>query len=158
MIDFAPWVAVAISILALGVTFWQAHLARMHNKLSVRPCLVGHSSCSDDLYSLTVRNDGLGPAIITAARVSVHGVLVEGQGGELVQKAFGEVEGVELIEHEFFYIEFVLPAGHSISICKVRFLKEVCDKDWYLASKLSLEIEYKSAYNEACPIYRSRQV
>jgi len=157
--DWAPWVAVFVSMLALGITIWQAWLSRTHNKLSVRPHIAGHSSWTDDgLFKFIVRNDGLGPAIITAARAYRDGVLVEGEGPEVIVKAFETMPGCELIAHEFMYLEFVLPAGHCIEVCTVKFGKEISEIDDFLAGHLALELEYKSAYEEPCPMYSSRRV
>lgn len=157
-LDLTPWVAIFISLLALGATIWQAHLARVHNKLSLRPYLAGHSSWTEDrVYRLELRNDGLGPAIITGARVYRDGVLVEGEGPPLVKKAFEGIPGCELIGHEFFYLDFVVPAGHSVEICAVQFSPEISDVDTFFASRLTLELDYKSAYEEPLPMYSTRK-
>lgn len=157
-LDLAPWVAIFISLLALGVTVWQAHLGRVHNKLSVRPYLAGHSSSTEDgIYRLELRNDGLGPAIVTGARVYRDGVLVEGEGPPLVNKAFEAIPGCELLEREFFYLDFVIPAGRSVEICAVKFSPEISDIDTFLANRITLELDYKSAYDEPLPMYSSRK-
>ncbi len=157
-LDLAPWVAIFISLLALGATVWQAHLARVHNKLSVRPYLAGHSSWTEDgVYRLELRNDGLGPAIITGARAYRDGVLVEGEGPSLVKKAFEGIPGCVLLAHEFFYLEFIIPAGHFVEICAVKFSSEITDIDTFLASHLTLELDYKSAYEEQLPMYTTRK-
>ncbi|WP_207878182.1 hypothetical protein [Pseudomonas sp. 32_A] len=157
-LDLAPWIAILISLLALGATMWQAHLARVHNKLSVRPYLAGHSSWTEDgVYRLVLRNDGLGPAIITGARVYRDAVLVEGEGPPLVKKAFEGIPGCALLGHEFFYLEYVVPAGHSVEICTVKFSPEIKDVDTFLASRLTLELDYKSAYEEPLPMYSTRK-
>ncbi|MFK0035943.1 hypothetical protein [Pseudomonas monteilii] len=148
-----------MSLLALGITIWQARLSRTHNKLSVRPHLAGHSSWTEDgLFKFIIRNDGLGPARITAGRVYRDGVLLEGEGPDLVTKAFDGVPGCELVAQEFFYPEFVLPATHCIEICTVKFAKEISDIDDFLAGHLALELDYKSAYDEPLPMYSSRKL
>lgn len=158
-LDLAPWIAILISLLALGATMWQAHLARVHNKLSVRPYLAGHSSWTEDgVYRLELRNDGLGPAIITGARVYRDGALVEGEGPPLVEKAFEGIPGCRLLGHEFFYLEYVVPAGHSVEICTVQFNPEISDIDTFFASRLMLELDYKSAYEEPLPMYSTRKM
>lgn len=157
--DLAAWLAVFISALALGTTFWQAHLSRKHNKLSVRPHLAGHASWNDEgVYSLVLRNDGLGPAIITGARVFREGCLLPGEGPELVVKAFDNLPRCKLLGHEFFYLEHVVPAGKEIEICTVQFDAGIKDFDEYLSGLLLLELDYKSAYNEYCPMYTTRTV
>ncbi|WP_207869398.1 hypothetical protein [Pseudomonas sp. 51_B] len=157
-LDLAPWVAIFISLLALGATVWQAHLSRAHNKLSVRPHLAGHSTYNDEgVYKFELRNVGLGPAIITGARVYRNGVLVEGEGPPLVIKVFDGVPGCELLEHEFFYLEYVLPAGSSVEICTVKFDEGISDIDTFLAGHLALELDYMSAYEELLPMFSTRK-
>ncbi|AYF88610.1 hypothetical protein D6Z43_16170 [Pseudomonas sp. DY-1] len=155
--NWPSWVAIAISILALFATLWQAHLARAHNKLSVRPQLEGHSHWEDNFYSLEVRNDGLGPAIITEARVYRHGSQVEGEGPPLIVKAFTGVPGCQLVAHEFFYTPYVLPAGQSVEICKVMCDPRILDIEGFLGGLLHLQIDYESAYKEKCPMYQTRR-
>lgn len=155
--DWASWVAIGISVLALIATGWQAHLARVHNRLSVKPQLEGHSLVEDGIYSLTVRNDGLGPAILTQARVYYRDKLVEGEGTALVDAAFADVPNCELLSREFFHPPFVLPAGSSIEVCKVACKKNLEDVEVYLGGLIRLQIDYESAYNEKCPMYETRR-
>ena len=155
--DWLAYLAIGVSILALVVTWWQAYLARSHNKLTVRPQLEGHSHWSNNIYRFEVRNDGLGPAIITAARVFFEDKLVEGEGSSVIQNAFKNVLGCRLEEHEFFYTPFVLPAGASIQVCKVSYSPEIQDIEEYLGKIIYLQIEYESAYKEKCTTYQSRR-
>lgn len=159
-IDLAAWVAIFISVLALSATVWQSHLSRTHNKLSVRPHLAGHSLWNEEegIYKLELRNDGLGPAIITGARVYHGGVLVDGEGPPVIKKAFEGVPGCELLGHEFFYLDFVVPAGSSVEICTVRFCRLILDIDTFLAGYLILELDYKSAYEEKLPMFSTRRL
>ncbi|WP_447739587.1 hypothetical protein [Pseudomonas laurentiana] len=157
-LDLAPWVAIFISLLALSATVWQAHLSRAHNKLSVRPHLAGHSTYTDDgIYKFELHNVGLGPAIITGARVYRSGVQVEGEGPPLVSKVFIGVPDCELLGHEFFYLDYVLPAGKFVEICCVKFNTNILDIDTFLAGQLALELDYKSAYEEPLPMFSTRK-
>lgn len=157
-IDFAPWVAIFISLLAFGATVWQGHLSRTHNKLSVRPQLAGHSSYTKDgIYKFELRNVGLGPAVITGARVYCGGVLVQGEGPPLVSEVFKGVPGCELLAHEFFYLDHVLPAGECVEICCVKFDTKISDFDTFLARHIMLELDYKSAYEDPLPMFSTRK-
>lgn len=156
--DLAPWVAVLISLLALGATIWQSHLSRVHNKLSVRPHLGGHSSSTEDgEFKFEVRNDGLGPAIITGARVYRGGMRVEGEGPPLIEKAFEGLPGCTLRGHEFFYLDYVVPAGHIIEVCTVQCSPGISDIDTFLGEHLMLELDYKSTYGESQPMFSTRR-
>ncbi|WP_336333896.1 hypothetical protein [Pseudomonas putida] len=155
--DLAPWVAIIVSFLALGATIWQSRVSREHNRLSVRPHLGAHNSWTDDrIFKFEVRNDGLGPAIITAARIYRNGELVEGKGSSLVVKAFEGVPGCKLQGHEFFYPEYVVPAGQVIEICTLEYGPGIDNIETFLSDYLLLEIDYKSAYNERLPMFSTR--
>lgn len=152
------WVAIAISVLALAATLYQAHLSRNHNRLMVRPHLAGHGASTGDVYSLTVRNDGLGPAWITGARLYRDGKLLDGEGASLIDQGFAGISGCVLRYREFFYSEYVLPAGQEIRICEVVYDPRIRDVDSYLANILYLEIDYRDAYGKNCVTYSSRRV
>jgi len=157
--DMAAWVAILISLVALVATFWQAHLARKHNILSVQPYLGGHAKWGDEhVYALTICNDGLGPAIITAGRAFCRGERIEGEGPAVIVKAFQSIPGCQLVGHEFFHPEFVLPVGRTIEVCTVKYDPAVGDVDDYLAGLLYLELDYKSVYGGKLLKYSSRRV
>lgn len=156
--DWATLSAICISILALIATGWQGYLTRVHNRLSVRPQLEGHSYMEDGIYSLTIRNDGLGPAILTHARVYYRDKLVEGEGTALVDAALANVPDCELLSRQFFHPPFVLPAGETIEVCKVACnIRGLGDLEAYLGALIHLQIDYQSAYNEKCPMYETRR-
>lgn len=155
--DSTAWIAILISLIALGASIWQAHLSRAHNRLSVKPVLVGHSSDHEGVYSLRVTNEGLGPAIITDARVYRQGAMLDEKGPALVRKAFRGIGACQLEAHEFFFTPYVLPAGASINVFKVRYSPLIVDIEAFLGGMLFLQIEYESAYKEKCPIYESRR-
>lgn len=156
-INWAAWTPIGVSLLALGAILWQAHVARVHNRLSVRPMLEGHSYSKSESYSLEVRNDGLGPAVITAARVYRSEKLVEGEGIALVENAFSGIAGCQLVSHEFIHTPFVLPAGQSIKVFEVSYDPAIPDIEAHLAGVLQLQLEYESAYKEKFPIYKTRR-
>lgn len=155
--NWSAWIAIGISILAVIATGWQAHLTRAHNKLSVRPQLEGHAHTENNIYSLEVRNDGLGPAVITGARVYRGDTQLDGEGPPLIEQAFKGIPGCQLIAHEFFYTPFVLPAGKSIEICKVLHDDTIPDIEALLGGLLRLQIDYESAYKERCQMYETRR-
>jgi len=68
--DIIAFSSVAIALLAMLATFWQAKIAREHNKLSVRP-FVEHSQSRlhGGHISISISNHGLGPAFITNLRL-----------------------------------------------------------------------------------------
>ncbi len=66
--------AASIALLAMGATFWQAWLARRHNRLSVRPHLdYVLDQYPDKPVTLIVVNNGLGPAIVRQMSIAMQG-------------------------------------------------------------------------------------
>lgn len=137
-----------IALCALGVSLYQAYLSRLHNRLSVMPHLALHVEQSPGQYKIQLRNDGIGPAIITSASIMNRGKLVEGIGLPLIGNAIALVPGCTLLESEFFKPEFVLPADKEIAITTIQHNPIITDFDAYLSGHLELTITYKSAYGE----------
>lgn len=80
----SDWVAIGVALLAFGAAIWQAcearkqaGIAREHNKMSVLPILVHHEGWHNTpdglLVSLTVKNVGVGVALITDRFFTVEG-------------------------------------------------------------------------------------
>lgn len=63
-IEITDWVAIFIAALALIGSFWQLHLTRQHNKLSVRPSITLGWHTSYQKHGVWIKNAGLGPAEI----------------------------------------------------------------------------------------------
>jgi hypothetical protein len=56
--------ALALSILALLATFYQAYLQRIHNEKSVKPLIQINLTDSNGLIFVHIQNNGLGPVIV----------------------------------------------------------------------------------------------
>lgn len=75
--DYIAIGSAVISLLAMFNTIWQALLTRKHNRLCVRPLLIKHidrqsTPCGAEVI-LSVKNKGIGPALITDGYFTVHG-------------------------------------------------------------------------------------
>jgi hypothetical protein len=64
---------------AFVATFWQAYISRQHNKLSVKPHLIGFSDNSSGgaEFHLFIQNNGVGPALITSFQITIDGNKIE---------------------------------------------------------------------------------
>lgn len=146
--------AAVTAVISLGATFWQAHLTRVHNQLSVRPHLDWGSNLAVNGQPLTLElvNHGLGPAIISLCRIRAAGFDHDGK-----QIEFPEPMKRAILASPFG-VEWTtptpgtpLPAGGKVALFKchigtgdpvrheaaVAFLKDV-----------SLDIAYSSMYGE----------
>jgi len=91
--------AMFIALLAMVATFWQAALARRHNRLAVRPLLI--RSLHRDFgphgltYTIGIVNVGVGPALVKNCYLREKGNLLPRLGEEhpvraLVRAALGD--------------------------------------------------------------------
>ena len=73
--DIIAVCAGVVALLAMFATFWQATLARSHNRLSVKPHI---DWSSDHQYgkplTLVLTNHGLGPAIVELLEYQINGI------------------------------------------------------------------------------------
>jgi hypothetical protein len=74
--------AVAISLFALALSWWQLEVGREHNRLSVKPLVVitPHLEGPGGRNGVYLSNQGLGPAVLKSMKVVVAGQSFEGLG------------------------------------------------------------------------------
>lgn len=137
-----------IALLALFATIYQSHLSRKHNRLSVRPHLAVHSEENDNLFTITLRNDGLGPARIDALSIYKNHSKVDGSGEALIKNAFGSLDRCKIISIESINTPFMLPVGHNIQLVELQFTNAKEPIDDYIERHLRLHTEYCSIYGE----------
>jgi hypothetical protein len=69
--DLIASCAIVVAVCALWATIWQAAIARRHIRLSVLPSLYANVRFAHEsdgiVFELKLRNNGIGPAIITAS-------------------------------------------------------------------------------------------
>ncbi len=69
------WLPILVSICAIGLTIYQAHATRRHARLSVQPRVDWHIfvDAGKGILTLSLANDGLGPAILKDVALVVDG-------------------------------------------------------------------------------------
>ncbi len=137
-----------IALLALFTTLYQSHLMRKHNRLSVKPHIAIHSEEDDNIFTITIKNDGLGPATIESLNFYRNNALVPGTGEKLIIAAFEGLERCNLTSLEAINTPFVLPVSHTIEMVKLEFDITLDSMEDYLNENLHLKIEYRSIYDE----------
>jgi hypothetical protein len=65
--------AIIVAVCSLGITLYEARITREHQKLSVWPRLAMSISDSGGVFTRTVVNNGLGPALVRSYQVTVDG-------------------------------------------------------------------------------------
>lgn len=147
-----------IALTAAAVVALQAWLTREHNRLSVRPHLQTHIETHTNYqepafyYSVELRNNGLGPAILNKWSVFVDGVeqpLPTGKDADSLIK--GLIPNFLSLRTRFFGPDEVMRANDSETILALKLplmnTAELKDLDKQL-SRLGLVVEYTSMYGE----------
>lgn len=113
--------ATIISLSAFGVAVWQGYVARRHNRLSVKPMLHFDFGVVKDDLILTIKNTGIGPAIIRAWTVTFNGKSIGGNSLQIANKLFEELE-VEHMGGNMYFPGFnqAMAAGGSYQILKIK--------------------------------------
>jgi len=154
--NWLSFFAVVITILVLTASVWQGYLFRKHNQLSVRPLLELETGRerkgSDKLLTITLKNEGLGPAIIKKYTIELY-------GDELSQKKLYQLVKDGLCGFSSFAYLNILPkgtivrAGDSISILGVNEYNLYCPVGDYKEGyrnflSILVDVQYQSMYEE----------
>lgn len=153
--SIAAFSSVVIALCALALTFWQACIARRHNKLSVQPILTTwiHSDVSSNEYIIELLNKGVGPALIKDFKVFVDSHEIMGEGYEPIEKA------LKLVFPQYSYVsrQSFLSAGYSMVANETRALVSikfygtnfpVPEEIAHAIRRVRLTVNYASVYGE----------
>lgn len=155
------WEAIAglssavIALCALGLTIWQAHIARRHNMLSVAPHLTAwrHSDKTNNLFSVELLNNGIGPALIRSFQVQVDGHVIAGEGYEPIEKALKVI----FSQYQYSSYQSFVSNGYAMSPNEARPLVTVQfsgerlpqpEEIEHATKRIRILIEYSSMYGE----------
>ena len=144
-----------IAACALSLTIWQAIVQRKHNRISVRPHLTRATDTSwnngDACLKVSIKNNGLGPAIIKDFKVFYQNTECEPEAA--IKKALGELE--KNCQFGTMGEDSALAQGESKTLLSVRFKTQHPSHIELVRKKvdtMDLYISYKSAYGEAWEI------
>jgi len=148
-----------IALCAAGFTFYQAHLSRKHNRLSVMPHLqrantYGWKSGGGQFgYSIYLQNYALGPARICSVKILLDGKLI-GPGIEEIQSCIANASksnGI-MIEESTISIptkNYVVKAHGEYRFCEfVMWLQSDKEDAFKFLSRFNAIIEYESFYGD----------
>jgi hypothetical protein len=149
-----------IATCALVATFWQGYLARVHNRLIVRPVLVWSRSrdISGEGVELTfaIENTGVGPAIVTEQFFTVSGErFVAAPGTDeirtLIDQLLGQRVRYQLRRHGFPAVNAAFPAGRTQVIVCLFFpgiSPQTVDAHLQSVPPTAFHVRYESLYGE----------
>jgi hypothetical protein len=145
-----------IAFSALGLAMWQGYIARRHNKLSVRPYLTFSSKFLDEEphFTVDIKNNGLGTAIITDYKVILDGVTQKDTGKSYVIEVCRKLQIPDRFSSagRYFEVGCSISAGESQNVIKIvlnkgAFLdREIAYKE---LERVQFKIKYKCLYGVA---------
>jgi hypothetical protein len=142
--DITALASMAIAGCALIATFWQAKLARDHNRKSTTPLLNFHSSTVNG-YATSLRNDGVGPAILADFHYFVDGE--QCHSFMEVNERLSVPPGIA-----FFHADVTMPAsigvGQSVRIVEFSGTPNLAPQISDLAARLDIRVTYRSVYGQ----------
>ena len=145
--------AIIIAIVSIIVAIWQGIEFRNYNRLSVKPLLdISYSLNYDkNLVEFTVKNYGMGPAIIGEATAKVDSSeYIINDTNQLFQ--FLNKLGIDKVPVTFNNLELggiILPNEHfNIFVVEIHSLEKLGINTNTLINNVNIKIKYKSLYNE----------
>ena len=159
--DIIATCSVVVAILAFLATAYQAWVARHHNRLSVRPHLVWHigrrNSPAGAGLVYSVRNLGLGPAIVTERFFTSNDIrfvppsLQTDEVPDFLQHIIGRKFQYKLNAFGLPGKASAIPMQGEIIIADIDFpgqsLAQVAVNE-EIAGKIAFHLKYKSLYDE----------
>lgn len=116
-----------IAICAVFIAAYQAYATRKHNKLSVKPHLNDfrdkESNSKQLIYTFTLNNNGLGPAIIKEWKVYVDGKALDSNDHEYYEKKAREIipEKINDVVTTRLGANYALPSNDTIKLLYLMF-------------------------------------
>ena len=145
-----------IALCAFGATFWQAHLSRVHNKLSVKPYLTTWTinAGNDGFYSLKITNNGVGSALIKTFEMYVDEKKIMGQPLELIDNALVVLfpkYTVSVVDNSYLSYGYMMAPKDEHYLFKIQFLGSTFPSQAeieFARSRFKIIIQYESIYKE----------
>ena len=159
--DIIATCSVIVAVLAFFATAWQAWLSHRHNRLSVRPLLIWHTSRGNDPtragITYSVKNLGLGPAIVRDRYFTKNGERFTHPGMAIDEvKAFVEhVLGQQMQYHLHTFglpgKDTAIPSQDEVVVADIKFPTlgaNLLPTLQEMAGDIGFHINYKSMYGE----------
>lgn len=164
----ATWIgsnaAVIVALCALAVATYQVRAIHRHNRLSVRPHIVlftdRHNDVTQGTFTVRLRNNGLGPAIIKACDVLLDDEPTSIRDASVVLSTITTVIGRPPSSCSYHRLATgdAIAKDQELTLLSVRFThtsKQDCDAVLKSFERLSSKISYVSMYDESY-VYDSR--
>ncbi len=145
-----------IAVCALALSIWQGVNIRTHNKLSFRPHLsIWQEGASIEYdFSISIENNGTGPAMFTDYIVNLDGKKQQGDSHEHLTNIFRNIfPGFEYdLNTSFYDNSYLMPSGTKQLLMAVKFNPERMPPMAFIdqmMDRIDITIKYNSLYNDA---------
>jgi hypothetical protein len=145
-----------VSVLALGLTMYEAWATRRHNRLSVKPALSFDLVLDEEQCALVIRlrNNGLGPAVVRRYEMLVDGRSLE----QLNIRQFQELSALLDVQARYSIPlrDEVIPIDASIDLIVIK--HDTTDaKARYVARRAAQRLTIRTAYSSMYDDYLNVQ-
>ena len=154
--------AAAVALCAMVATFLQAGLMRRHNRLSVRPRIdYVVSAYPDKPVTLTIVNNGLGPAIVTRIHINFDGVEYPLQDATMPQEVLDEFIKSDLrIDYNLIGPNTPISAGGNVVLISFNDTAAgpiLNNQAVAVLKRFGFTLEYQSMYGETFKLNRASE-
>lgn len=167
--DYIALGSAIVSICALFATGWQGWLAYQHNRLSTKPHLVWHIARSSlgqtgSSISLSIKNLGLGPAIVRDRYLSRNGARYKPQGlatdevRDLIKEVFAQKIPYVLRQFGLPGVDSAIASGQEIIIASIEFPELSFDhlqNAIEVAGDVGFHMHYESIYKQRFELHQT---
>jgi hypothetical protein len=166
--DYTAICSAVIALCALFATIWQSRATIHHNKISVRPHLIWHTSRKNltdkCVVSFSIKNQGLGPAIIKSRFFTLNGKryrpnVAMNEVEEFINHAFGKKIDFAVLRYGLPGEDASMPQGGEFIIAEISFNDMSGDKLWsleHIVGELDFIANYESLYGEKFKLQASK--
>ena len=147
--------AMVVAVASIVISVWQGFENRNHNRLAVRPRLEISYTIQDSSFGFQLKNNGLGPAILTSRSIIIDGNEYEWYSADKLFEVSDSL-GLNVVSLSTLSCETTIPTGTVINLIffKSSTVSGIKARN-KIFEKLSFKIEYKSMYDEMFNSYSS---
>jgi hypothetical protein len=166
--DYTAICSAFIALCALFATIWQSRATIHHNKISVRPHLIWHTSRNNlpgkCVVTFSIKNHGLGPAIIRNRFFTLNGEryrpnVAMNEVEEFINHAFGKRINLTVLRYGLPGGDASMLQGGDFVIAEISFNDIPSDKLWsleHIVGNIDFIANYESLYGEKFKLQASK--
>jgi len=149
--------AVVIALIALTASFWESHITRMHNKLSVTPSLsIYFDFTNNNEANMYLRSTGIGPAILKKYSWVIDDEIIEVNTINDIEDIMKRLDIEDnIVSYDLFEINSCIEPSFNKSIFTIKYINkmDMLNVKRNLDShSVTIKLEYESIY---CQLFHS---